>query len=162
MVVDRELKAEALVGYVDKQSIDQAVVDAMRESGGLMSDRYLREVNSVCASTGRLSFAVADPNSAGQAPAYVSDQRSVVRRLDTRFAGIKAPAKHRGFKRATMRDHAAFLALITEWGAYLGSKPSATRVMSSVAKFSPREAKLAKRYNARMDRHDVLSCGSNA
>jgi hypothetical protein len=162
VVVDRKLKAEALVGFVDRPTIDQAVVDAMRNSGVVIKDRYLREVNQICASTGQLSFAVADPNNAAQVPGFVSSQRRLAVRMDSRFAGLKAPAKHRGFKRATVRDHKALLALLADWSAYLGKNPSNARVLSSLGRFAPREAKLAKRYNDRMDSNHVLSCGSNA
>jgi hypothetical protein len=162
VVVDRKLKAEALVGYVDRQTIDQAVVDAMRNSGVVIKDRYLRAVNEICASTVGLSFSVADPNNAAQVPGFLSTQRRLARRMNTRFTALKAPARHRGFKRATARDHAALVAILGEWSAALGRNPSTGRVLSTVPRFNARLERVAKRYDRRMDSNHVLSCGSNA
>ena len=51
VVVDRNLKAETLVGYVDAKTIDQAVVDALRASGGsLIKNPYFRQLDAICAS----------------------------------------------------------------------------------------------------------------
>src|SRR4029078_8818852 len=38
VVADTRLAAETLVGYVDAETIDQSVVDALRNSGGLFTD----------------------------------------------------------------------------------------------------------------------------
>ena len=48
VVTDPELRAETLVGYVDTTTIDQAVVDAFRNTTGLFTSAYLREINGVC------------------------------------------------------------------------------------------------------------------
>ena len=51
MVVDSNLKAETLVGYVDRETIDQAVVDAIRASGGsLIKNPYFRQLDAICTS----------------------------------------------------------------------------------------------------------------
>ena len=162
VVVDRNLKAETLVGYVDTRSVDQAVVDAFRNSGVLIKNAYLREVNEVCLQGGGVSRTVVTPDQPAQVTPYLNQQRRVVRRTSTRFAALKAPARFRAFKRATVADHAAYSALLADWVAYLGPKPSAARVGSSLGRFGPREARLSKRYDRRMDAKHVLSCGSNA
>jgi hypothetical protein len=87
IVVDRDLNATTLVGYVDTRSIDQAVVDALRASGGLFTDAYLRELNHACTVT-----ASARREAAGW------------RRLAARLRAIPAPAKWRAFKRAAVAD----------------------------------------------------------
>lgn len=161
VVVDRKLKAESLVGYVDTQSIDQAVVDALRASGSLIKAPYLRKVNDLCGRTGSISLAVADPNNAAQVPAYMAGQRRVIGRLSTRFAAIKAPARFRSFKRATAADLRAYSGLIADWATYLGPNPSAARVGSSLQRFGSRTDALSKRTNRRMDAKHVLACGSN-
>ena len=51
VVADRELRAETLVGYVDTTTIDQAVVDAFRNSPGCSRDAYLTAVDKVCVRT---------------------------------------------------------------------------------------------------------------
>jgi hypothetical protein len=162
LVVDRNLKVTTLVGFVDTQSVDQAVLDALRNSGGFLKDPYLAEVNEVCAGAGRASFDVPNPNNAGEVPGFVRSQRRVIDRIDGRFAALKAPKRWRGFKRATVRDHKALAALWADFAAYLGPKPTTARVVSGVAKFSGRSQALAKRYDRRMDAEHLLACGSNA
>ena len=95
-------------------------------------------------------------------PDYVSSQKRIFARLDTRFAALKAPARHRVFKRATVRDHAAIVAFFGDWAAYLGSKPTNARVLSSIGRFGPRASRVSKGYNRRMDSRHVLACGSDA
>jgi len=162
VVVDRNLRAEALVGFVEHTAIDQAVVDAMRNSGVLIKDPYLREVNELCASTSVVGFGGSDPSNGAEFSALAKRQRGVVRRAGSRFAAIKAPARHRAFKRATVRDHAALATLYAEWAAFLGPKPSAARVGASAARFGGREKAIGKRYNSRMDDQHLLACGSQA
>ena len=48
VVADPNLEAETLVGYVDAATINQAVVDALRHSGGMFTSSYLRAVDKVC------------------------------------------------------------------------------------------------------------------
>jgi hypothetical protein len=162
LVVDRNLKVTPLVGYVDSTSVDQAVLDALRNSGGYVKDPYLAKVNQLCAGIGRVSFNVPSPNNAAEASGYVASQKRIFQRLDTRFAAIKAPARWRGFKRATVADHNAIVALFADWAAFLGPNPTATRVVASAGRFSSRAGTLSKRYNKRMDGEHVLACGSDA
>jgi hypothetical protein len=161
VVIDRNLKAETLVGFVDTATIDQAVVDAMRNSGGLFESRYLASVNQMCMSAGGQAFAVANPTQVGQVPGFVSGNKRAFSRLNTQFAALPAPARFRGFKRATVRDHRAMVAMMTEWGAFLGSKPSNARVVASLDKFGPREVAIAKRYRGRMSDQHLLACGQD-
>ena len=161
VVVDHHLNAEPLVGYVDTRTIDQAVVDAMRNSGVLIKDPYLAKVNKLCSTTGNVARTIVMPDEPSQVVGTVKETRHLLRRLGARFAAIKAPARFRGFKRATMADHRAYNALATEWLAYLGPKPSGARVLSSLQRFAGREGKLVKRYDRRMDAQHLLSCGSN-
>jgi len=162
VVVDRNLRAEALVGFVDRPTIDQAVVDAMRNSGVLIKDPYLRQVNELCASTSVVSFGGSDPGSPAEFSALAQRQRGVVQRAGTRFAALKAPPKHRAFKRATVRDHAALVSLYAEWATFLGPRPSTARVGASLARFGGRERAIGKRYDSRMDSRHLLACGTHA
>jgi hypothetical protein len=162
LVIDRNLKVTSLVGFVDTQSVDQAVLDALRNSGGFLKDPYLAKVNEICAGAGRASFDVPNPNTAGEAPGYVRSQRRVIDRIDGRFAALKAPKRWRAFKRATVRDHKALAALWADFAAYLGPKPTPARVLSGAAKFDGRQRALAKRYDSRMDAEHLLACGSDA
>ena len=79
VVADRNLKAETLVGYVDTETIDQAVVDALRASGGsLISDPYFRQLDArlrVGRAAGRRRSR--QPASAAALPAYLAARHAV-------------------------------------------------------------------------------------
>ena len=160
VVVDRNEKAELLVGFEDTLSIDQAVVDAMRASGGLIKDRYLSAINGACATAGVQVMAIPTADSPGQLQPQVKRTSKVWKRFMTRFAAIKAPARWRGLKRAALADGRAMTANYGAWLGALGSSPSAATSVGSVLTYGPRGAKLTKSWNARMDKHNVLSCGA--
>ena len=160
VVVDRNLKAEKLVGVQDTVSIDQAVVDAMRNSGGIIEDKYLSAINAACATAGVQAATIPDATAPSDIRPNVARRANVWERFMTRFAAIKAPGKWKGLKRASLKDGKAMSANYTAWLGALGSKPSAGRAIGTVPKYSGREHKLTKSWNARMDKHNVLSCGA--
>jgi hypothetical protein len=160
VVVDRNEKAEALVGFEDTLSIDQAVVDAMRASGGLIKDRYLSAINGACAGAGVQVRAIPSADSPSLLQPSVKRHAKVWKRFMTRFAAIKAPARWRGLKRAAMADGRAMSANYAAWLTALGSNPSAATTVGSLVSYGPKGAKLTKSWNARMDKHNVLSCGA--
>jgi len=165
LVVDRNLKVTSLVGYVDAQSIDQAAFDALRNSGGYLKAAYLQKVNETCTATGNDARFVARPNSFGELGTWASGGKRVASRMNTRFAAIKAPKKFRAFKRATVADHKFLVSYYADWAAFLGKRPTASRFMAGVAKFSGRERQykaVAKKYNKRMDDRNLVSCGASA
>jgi hypothetical protein len=162
VVVDRNMKAEKLVGFVDTRSIDQTVLDALRNSGTLIRSAYLRQINQVCRSGGDSIFATPQPNSLG------ADVRRTVEtynrrgaRLLTEFKGVPAPARWRGLKRASVADLKKMNALNRSFAAKVGDGTSPQAIVSAAATLSPRSAAIAKRWDARMDRHHVISCGKN-
>ena len=162
VVVDTELRAETLVGFVDTATIDQAVVDAMRNSDGLFTSSYLREINGVCAKYANQLWAIPTPQSSGEAGRYA--ERAVAKwgSFGVAFKGVAAPKKWRAFKRASVRDHAAAAAVLSDWAAYLGSRPTVARAVTANGRFGPRLNAIGRRYDRRMDAEHVLSCGSNA
>jgi hypothetical protein len=162
VVVDRKLRATNLVGYVDTQSIDQAVVDARRNSGVLVASAYLRKVNQLCATSGVALNSTDLPGNASDVSGFLSAQTGVLRRFETRFEATNAPAPFRAFKRGAAADMKSYTAAIADWAAYLGPHPTQARALSSLPRFIPRAAKSVKRYDARMDSHNVRSCGSNS
>ena len=90
VVVDRKLQATTLVGYVDQDTIQQAVVDALRSSGGIfVHDSYLRGVNKMCSSMAHDLYAIPEPTSIPQARRYVSRGTD---RIDAFVAGVRALA----------------------------------------------------------------------
>ena len=160
VVVDRNRKAENLVGYVDTRSVDQAVLDAFRNSGVLIKDKYLRRINDACATAGVQQAAVVDPSSAVEIAPAIERQERVFNRFLVRFKAIPAPAKWRGLKRGAVKDGAALSANLGSWSGYLGSTPTTARAVTSVGRYNGRQRKLTKSFNARMDKHHVLSCGA--
>jgi hypothetical protein len=165
LVVDRDLAVTPLVGYVDTPSIDQAVFDALRNSGGYLKDPYLATINEVCAQGGRSFQLVPRPNKFSELGGWATSGKRVVTRTSAKFAAVKAPKKWRGFKAATVRDHKWFATYYADWAAFLGPKPTASRFLAGMSRFSGREKRfsaLSKKYNKRMDGQHVVACGSNA
>jgi hypothetical protein len=166
VVADPNLRAETLVGYVDTTSIDQAVVDAFRNTTGLFTDPYLRKVNGVCTRHGNAFAGI--PNSHGDATT-LREVGSVVATLKTRFSryatdfkAVKAPKKWRPFKSATVADNAFYAAWLTDVAAFLGPNPSVSRVRTAIARFDPKLTGMSKRYNKRMDAEHLTLCGSQS
>ena len=120
MVADRSCARDTLVGYVDTTTIDQAVVDALRNSSGLFTDAYLKSVDKVC---------VQNSNRMNAIPNYYP--RGNVKKLDTRlstydrayqdfiagFGSVKAPTKWKAFKTAAAKDLAAGELVVAQYAA---------------------------------------------
>lgn len=93
VVIDRKLAATPLVGYVDTPTIDQAVVDALRNSGGVFTSAYLRKVNAVCSRYTTPFVTAPNAQSAKRWKAFVAD-----------LSAVQAPSAMRKFARATVAD----------------------------------------------------------
>jgi hypothetical protein len=163
VVIDRNLKAEKLVGYQDKVSIDQAVVDALRNSGVLIKHRYLRSINQTCRDAGDAMFAIPQATQPG------AELRTAVRtyenragRFVKRFKAVPAPARWRAFKRASVAELETDLAFVHKLARVTGDGTHVAPVLQFIATETPRIHKSEASFNARMDKHNVLSCGSNA
>ena len=130
-----ELRADTLVGYVDTTTIDQSVVDALRNSTGLFTDAYLKSVDKVC---------VQNSNRMNAIPNYYP--RGNVKKLDTRlttydrayqdfiagFGSVKAPKKWKAFKSAAAKD----LAPASSWSR--STRPRSSRRPASPTPSRPR------------------------
>ena len=98
VIIDRNLKAETLVGYVDEKTIDQAVVDALRSSGGsAIKDPYFRQIDAVCVSAKQRAKALRAALVRRAVPAYLAGLHAISVDGDAKAAGVKAPKKHAGF-----------------------------------------------------------------
>ena len=109
VVIDRELKARVLTGYVDRISINQAIADARRATTTPdVADPYLRELNDYCGDyklrLGRFSY----PTVAGRQPAEAAMNRLIAlgRQYQRKLRATEAPAQWRSLK-------AQFLTAIT-------------------------------------------------
>ena len=161
VVVDRKLRATPLVGYVDTQTIDQAVVDALRASGGLFTDAYLREVNDICAGMARSLFAIPSAQSPRELPRTARRHLARWQRFTTDLRALPAPPKWRPFKRAAVADAAAMEAVFSAWSAGIARNTSTASVIVATQHASRRLSPIGKRFSRRMDARHVLSCGSN-
>jgi hypothetical protein len=160
VVVDRTLKANTLVGYVDAETINQAVVDALRASGGIFADVYLKRVNKMCSATAHDLYATPQPTTIPQAR---RDVRTLSRRWDAflaDFRGLEAPAKWRSFKAATVTDLRQVVASNQRVMHGLGSGASVASVLQLVRTENGAVSPAAKRFNHRMDRQGLIFCGS--
>ena len=164
VVADRDLRAETLVGYVDRLSIDQAVVDALRNSTGLFASTYLRELNTVCARYS--SRAAALPNYYGGDGARDMDRRVATYqrqygKFAAEFKAVKAPQRWAGFKAATVADLEAGATHIAALSAAVTPSTSIPAILAAEATHRKATAPIAKRANKRLDAENLFLCGSH-
>jgi hypothetical protein len=162
VVVDRNAKAERLVGYQDTRSIDQAVVDALRNSGVLIKDKYLSKLNQVCRAQGDSIFATPQATQPG------AEVRTAMRTYENRaerfvaaFAGVPAPGRWRAFKKASVSELNAQMVMVHKLVRATGDGTRLAPIVAVIKSDGAHSAKLDKSFNHRMDKHNVLSCGSN-
>jgi len=163
VVVDSQLRAETMVGFVDSETINQAVADALRNTKGLIDDPYLAKINAVCADHAGPLFAIPSPDVVdGPKLSEVMQRRHrLVSSMRDELKAVPAPKKWRAFKAATLSDVSEHVSRMADWRAYLGEKPTLARMASSLERFAGREGRLVQRINRRFDRHHVVSCGRN-
>jgi hypothetical protein len=98
VVADKNLKAETLVGYVDHETINQAVVDAIRASGGsLIKNPYFRQIDAICTSAEMQIKALAQPSSAAAIPAFLVGVQGVTNDVEKKVNTVKPPKKWRNW-----------------------------------------------------------------
>jgi hypothetical protein len=163
VVADTELRADTLVGYVDTTTIDQSVVDALRNSSGLFTDAYLKSVDKVC---------VQNSNRMNAIPNYYP--RGNVKKLDTRlstydrayqdfiagFGSVKASKKWKAFKTAAVKDLAAGEVVVAQYAAKIKPSTSFGDALAAEGTFQTAIAPISKRLNHRFDSQGLFRCGS--
>jgi hypothetical protein len=153
VVADRNLKADTLVGYVDTETIDQAVVDAIRASGGsLLKNPYFRKLDQACASTEQQVKAVGSPTTVAGVATYLAATQALAAGMVTQLAAIKPPAKHKGFHKHFKAYAADTMAILTAAAADAKAHPAAA-VKTATAKGK----RLDKKFVAKHGAHG-LSC----
>jgi hypothetical protein len=156
VVVDRNLKAQTLVGYVDAETIDQAAVDALRASGGsLVRDPYLRQLDAVCVSSNQQVSALVQPATASALPAYLAGVQQISLGADAATAKVRTPSKWKGFARDFGRVNAQSTAVWTKAAADAKASPAKSQAIARRAEASNK--RLDKRFVAKHGRHG-LSC----
>jgi hypothetical protein len=163
VVADGELAAETLVGYVDRRTIDQTVVDAMRSTTGMFTSSYLRQAEKVCASYSERWNSV--PNYWYSTPRK-SDRR--LARLDTvwasylaDFKALDAPKKHAAFHKAAVADIEAYGAAIHRASVAVTPKSTSPAAIATVDRAESTLGPIAKRGDRRFDAQGLYRCGSH-
>ena len=96
VVADKNLKSETLVGYVDHATINQAVVDAIRASGGsLIKNPYFRQIDSICTSAAQQTKALQQPANAAAIPAYLVGVQGITTDVEKKVNKVSPPKKWR-------------------------------------------------------------------
>jgi hypothetical protein len=156
VVADANLKAETLVGYVDHGTINQAVVDAIRASGGsLIKNPYYRQLDAICTSAEQQVGALSKPAAAAAVPAWLDGVHAIMLDAHQKVAAVK-PGKaharfHKNFKVYT-QDSAR---LVGTMGIYAKSHPAeGPKVIQSLVSEGK---KLDKKFVAKNGAHG-LSC----
>ena len=153
VVADSNLKAETLVGYVDRETIDQAVVDAIRASGGsLIKNPYFRKLDAICTSGEQQIKALAAPATAAALPAFFTGVEAVAKDMETKHAAINPPKKWRKYNGAFQNYLEDNVTLVT-WAA-VNAKSEGRATLATVDK---RGKALDKRFVQKHGAHG-LSC----
>ena len=160
VVVDRNLKATTSVGFADTQSIDQMVIDALRNSGGLFTSAYLRHVNAVCGRYDRGFLSVVQPNDASQVPGYVRSGSRTWASFETALRGVPAPKRFAGWKKSVVRDAATLTTVFADWSRALGAHPSSAKIVAETTTFLKRATPTANSLSKQMKAKHLVSCAS--
>src|SRR4051795_1843 len=156
VVVDRNLKAQTLVGFVDAGTIEQAVVDALLASGGsTIKDPYFRQLDAVCSSAHQQDKALPQPSSAAAVPAYLVGLQAISVDADVKAAAVKAPRTHAAFERAFNRFNASTTGVLA--AAAKDAKANPAKSVSIARATQRREKAMGKQFVAKHGSHG-LSC----
>ena len=148
VVVDSNLKAVTLVGYVDRDTIDQAVVDSLRASGGsLIKNPYFRRLDAICTSGNQQVKALQQPSAAAAIPAYLVGVQGVVLDMKSKTTAIKPPHKYAGFHAAFKRYLGDNVAL-TNWAVARSKTHGATAVKTVNKRGKALDKKFKKSHGA--------------
>jgi hypothetical protein len=157
VVVDRDLKADVLAGYVDRISINQAIADARdRSTSPRITDAFLRQANQVCAN-GNVSFdRWSLPTIPGRKAWLASGRRA---RADLRayrhaVGKLVAPAKWRGLKRQWLAE----LAGEQRWFDKALGKAAHNDLAGAVATALAWDDSAARKLDHRFDAVGLTSC----
>jgi hypothetical protein len=160
VVVDFGFKATTLAGWVDATTIDQAVVDAIRASGTLYLDPYLKQVARACTQWFPQVNVVLEPTSVPEARRVIGQTGAAVTDFKRELAAISTPPKWRAFSRATRADLTTAATALENWQAAFSSAYTMANLMASMHRFEPAFNRAGDSLNTRFDRYDVLACGS--
>ena len=161
VVADHTLKAETLVGYVDRGRIDQAVVDARRNTTGLYVDSYLKAVDKVCfAHSNRWDSVPSSGNlfTPRKLDREMAEASAVFASFAADFKAIDAPKKWQAFRAATIKDLDDTSGAIQKLSVSITPKSKWTDIIAAaIATISAGPAE--KRANERFAAANLPRCG---
>ena len=163
VVADPNLQAETLVGYVDAATINQAVVDALRNGRAMFTSSYLRAVDKTCWQHGNAMHAIPDVYGGGSVRrADRRMSRYVARYQDfvAAFRSVPAPKRYAGFKAASLDDLAAGGNIMASFSSSLTPSTGVAALIASESRFKAEARPVQKRVNSRFDAHGLYRCGS--
>jgi hypothetical protein len=163
VIADRDLRADTLVGYVDTQTIDQAIVDALQNSTGLLTSSYLRSVDKLCVQTFNGLAATPDfygNRSVAKSDARLSSVEARYSRFATKFGAIKAPKKYAGFRTATLNDLEVVNGATATFAATVTPSSSRSGMTAAQATYRSAAGPTARRMAKRFDSQGLLRCGT--
>ena len=163
VVADRTLRAETLVGYVDRGRIDQAVLDARRNTSGIYVDSYLKSVDKVCfAHSNRWdSIPFAHPvGTKRQFDRRFAEADTVLASFVADFKAIDPPKKWQTFHDATLADATAMSAAYHKLSVAVTPKLTWTAINARIDTAQAVVNPTAKRFDRRADAQHLVRCGS--
>lgn len=163
VIVDRDLKGETLVGYVDTTTIDQAVVDALRSSGDLFTSSYLKAVDKVCRRHSNAMAALPGyyAGNLGLADRRLASYHGSASRFVADLKAVKAPKKWRAFHSASVADMNTVLAAIGSLSAAVSPGATVSSVRASYTSNVRSANPASKRANRRFASRGLHRCGSH-
>jgi hypothetical protein len=158
VTVDFALSATTLDGWVDTKTIDQSVIDAIRNSGRLYTDDYLRAVAQACTHVIPDVRLILEPTSISDVEKMIGRTGTQLSQFKRELASLSTPKKWRSFSKATQADVATMAATLAAAQASLGSHPTLARFVAADKRYTPALARAGERLDKRFDTHDVISC----
>jgi hypothetical protein len=157
VVVDRQLRATNLVGYVDPLTVEQAVVDALRASGSAFGVSFLRGLNAHTSAVAHDLNALPVPGNGRQ---YVRYLHAANERFASFVRGVRALPAHgewAAVKRGTVHDLLAMRSVRTGLARSLGKHPGDAKLHRLVGAARTRDARAEHRFAVRAQRHHLIS-----
>ena len=148
VVIDRNRKAVALTGYLDRPSINQAIADARRFSTEtLIRDPYLAKLNQVCGHYAMRYDRWSMPTVRGGRNAAIARWLSLARKDRRSMARLAAPAKWRALKAQLLRTQD--LAISSARGAVsAGKRGDVAGVIAAITAHAASFKAMDRRLNA--------------
>ena len=168
VIADNQLHAETLVGYVDAKTIDQAVVDAFRNTTGIFTDPYLKQVDKVCFHYSNQVAAIPTGFSNAESAHEVQkdlDARLIrfdrkVRSFTADFKAIKAPKRWAGLKRNSLADLNVISDAASQASSSITTHSNAEAMLAAGRSYGQATNASSKQLNERFDEQNLFRCGS--